>query len=69
VVSHPLGDSVKIAEQHRAWIPARQERMEEFIEEPQKELATRLISLEEVGASQLDVCLEIKLKQAFAGAC
>ena len=30
----------------------------------QKELATRFISLEEGGASQLDVYLEIKLKEA-----
>jgi tetratricopeptide (TPR) repeat protein len=35
-------------------------------EEAQKELATRFISLEEGGASQLDVYLEIKLKQARA---
>jgi tetratricopeptide (TPR) repeat protein len=34
--------------------------------EAQKELATRFISLEEGGASQLDVYLEIKLKQARA---
>jgi tetratricopeptide (TPR) repeat protein len=32
----------------------------------QKELATRFVSLEEGGASQLDVYLEIKLKQAHA---
>jgi tetratricopeptide (TPR) repeat protein len=35
-------------------------------EDAQKELATRFISLEEGGASQLDVYLEIKLKQARA---
>jgi tetratricopeptide (TPR) repeat protein len=35
-------------------------------EEAQKELATRFVSLEEGGASQLDVYLEIKLKQARA---
>ena len=35
-------------------------------DEAQKELATRFISLEEGGASQLDVYLEIKLKQARA---
>jgi Flp pilus assembly protein TadD len=35
-------------------------------DEAQKELATRFISLEEGGASQLDVFLEIKLKQARA---
>jgi tetratricopeptide (TPR) repeat protein len=35
-------------------------------DEAQKELATRFISLEEGGASQLDVYLEIKLKQAHA---
>jgi tetratricopeptide (TPR) repeat protein len=35
-------------------------------EEAQKELTTRFISLEEGGASQLDVYLEIKLKQARA---
>jgi tetratricopeptide (TPR) repeat protein len=35
-------------------------------EEAEKELATRFISLEEGGASQLDVYLEIKLKQARA---
>ncbi len=35
-------------------------------EEAQQELATRFISLEEGGASQLDVYLEIKLKQARA---
>ena len=35
-------------------------------EDAQKELATRFISLEEGGASQLDVYLEIKLKQAHA---
>ena len=35
-------------------------------EEAQKELATRFISLEEGGASQLDVYVEIKLKQAGA---
>jgi len=34
--------------------------------EAQRELATRFISLEEGGASQLDVFLEIKLKQARA---
>jgi tetratricopeptide (TPR) repeat protein len=32
----------------------------------QKELATRFVSLEEGGASQLDVYLEVKLKQAHA---
>jgi tetratricopeptide (TPR) repeat protein len=35
-------------------------------DDAQKELATRFISLEEGGASQLDVYLEIKLKQAHA---
>ncbi len=35
-------------------------------DEAQKELATRFIPLEEGGASQLDVYLEIKLKQAHA---
>lgn len=35
-------------------------------DEAQKELATRFVSLEEGGASQLDVYLEIKLKQASA---
>jgi tetratricopeptide (TPR) repeat protein len=35
-------------------------------EEAQRELATRFISLEEGGASQMDVFLEIKLKQARA---
>jgi len=35
-------------------------------DEAQKELATRFISLEEGGASQLDVYLQIKLKQARA---
>jgi tetratricopeptide (TPR) repeat protein len=35
-------------------------------DEAQKELATRFVSLEEGGASQLDVYLEIKLKQAHA---
>ena len=35
-------------------------------DDAQKELATRFISLEEGGASQLDVYLEIKLKQARA---
>ena len=35
-------------------------------EEAQRELATRYISLEEGGANQLDVYLEIKLKQARA---
>ncbi len=35
-------------------------------DEAQKELATRFISLEEGGVSQLDVYLEIKLKQAHA---
>lgn len=35
-------------------------------EDAQKELATRFVSLEEGGASQLDVYLEIKLKQARA---
>jgi tetratricopeptide (TPR) repeat protein len=35
-------------------------------EEAQKELATRFLSLEEGGASQLDVYLEIRLKQARA---
>jgi tetratricopeptide (TPR) repeat protein len=35
-------------------------------DEAQKELATRFISLEEGGASQLGVYLEIKLKQAHA---
>jgi thioredoxin-like negative regulator of GroEL len=33
-------------------------------DEAQKELATRFISLEEGGASQLDVYVEIKLKEA-----
>jgi tetratricopeptide (TPR) repeat protein len=35
-------------------------------DEAQKELATRFVSLEEGGASQLDVYLQIKLKQAHA---
>ena len=35
-------------------------------DDAQKELATRFVSLEEGGASQLDVYLEIKLKQASA---
>jgi tetratricopeptide (TPR) repeat protein len=35
-------------------------------DEAQKELATRFVSLEEGGASQLDLYLEIKLKQAHA---
>jgi tetratricopeptide (TPR) repeat protein len=35
-------------------------------DEAQKEVATRFISLEEGGASQLDVYVEIKLKQAHA---
>lgn len=35
-------------------------------DDAQKELATRFVSLEEGGASQLDVYLEIKLKQAHA---
>jgi tetratricopeptide (TPR) repeat protein len=35
-------------------------------DDAQKELATRFISLEEGGASQLDVYLQIKLKQAHA---
>jgi tetratricopeptide (TPR) repeat protein len=35
-------------------------------DEAQKELATRFISLEEGGASQMDVYVEIKLKQARA---
>jgi tetratricopeptide (TPR) repeat protein len=35
-------------------------------DEAQKELATRFVSLEEGGASQLDVYLEIKLKHAHA---
>jgi hypothetical protein len=35
-------------------------------DEAQKELATRFVSLEEGGASQLDVYVEIKLKQVRA---
>jgi tetratricopeptide (TPR) repeat protein len=35
-------------------------------DEAQKELTTRFVSLEEGGASQLDIYLEIKLKQAHA---
>jgi tetratricopeptide (TPR) repeat protein len=35
-------------------------------EDAQKELATRFLSLEEGGASQIDVYLEIKMKQAHA---